>query len=65
MRRGTDCCTLDPGRVTRALRGQSMLATYPFVERQLWQGRAAGLFVALRALGGQRSQPEREAPAAT
>jgi hypothetical protein len=65
MRKNTDCCTLDPGRVALALRGLSRPASYLFVERQLWRRRAAGLFVALKTLSRQRSQPAREAQAST
>jgi hypothetical protein len=65
MRRDTDRCTLDAGRTALALRGLSKPVSYPFVERQLWRRRAAGLFVALKALCGQRSQPRREAQAST
>jgi hypothetical protein len=61
MRRDTDGCTLDSGRVALALRGLRKPASYPFVERQLWRRRAAGLFLALKALRGQGSQPERSA----
>jgi hypothetical protein len=63
MRRDTDRCTLDPGRTALALRGLSQPAAYPFVERQLWRRRAAGLFAALTARGGQKSPREREAQA--
>jgi hypothetical protein len=58
-------CTLDPGLTALALRGLSKPASYPFVERHLWRRRAAGLFAALRRLGGQRRRPEREAPASS
>jgi len=63
MRRDTDLCTLDPGRVALALRGLSKPAGYPFVEQHLWRRRAAGLFAALRALGGPGRQREREVQA--
>jgi hypothetical protein len=65
MRRHDDRCTLDPGRTALALRGVSQPASYPFVERHLWRRRAAGLFAALSALGGQRRQREREAQASS
>jgi hypothetical protein len=52
MRRDTEPCTLDPGRTALALRGLSKPSLYPFVEQHLWRRRAAGLFAALRALGG-------------
>jgi hypothetical protein len=65
MRRDTDRCTLDPGRTALALRGLSEPSSYPFVEQQLWRRRAAGLFAALKALRGQRSQSRREAQAST
>jgi hypothetical protein len=62
MPRDDDRCTLDPALTALALRGLSKPASYPFVERHLWRRRAAGLFVALRALRGQRSQRERPTP---
>jgi hypothetical protein len=65
MRRDDDRCTLDPGRTALALRGLSKPASYPFVERHLWRRRAAGLFAALTALGGQRRPRERDAEASS
>jgi hypothetical protein len=65
MRRDNDRCTLDPGRTALVPRGLSKPASYPFVEQHLWRRRAAGLFAALRALGGQRRQREREIPASS
>jgi hypothetical protein len=65
MRSDTDGCTLDPGRTALALRGLSKPASYPFVERHLWRRRAAGLFAAVKTLGGQRRQQEREAQASS
>ena len=65
MRRDTDRCTLDPGRTALALRGLSKPASYPFVERQLWRRRAAGLVAALSVLGGQRRQRERKGRASS
>jgi hypothetical protein len=62
MRSDNDRCTLDPGLTALALRGLSKPTSYPFVERHLWRRRAAGLFGALRALRGQRSQRERPTP---
>jgi hypothetical protein len=59
MWRNTDCYTLDSGRTALVLRALSKPAPYRFVERQLWQRRAAGLFVALAALQGRRSQSTR------
>lgn len=56
MRKTDHRCTLDPGLTALALRGLSKPASYPFVERQLWRRRAAGLFAALRALQGRRRQ---------
>jgi hypothetical protein len=60
MRRDTDGCTLDPGRVALAPRGLSKPACYPFVEGQLWRRRAAGLFAALQALHERGRQQERQ-----
>jgi hypothetical protein len=65
MRRDTDRCTLDPGRTALALRGLSQPAAYPFVERQLWRRRAAGLFVALRELGRRKTPQKPEAQASS
>ena len=65
MRRDADRCTLDPGRTALALRGLSRPASYPFVERHLWRKRAVGLFLALRALGGQRRPRKPEAQASS
>jgi hypothetical protein len=60
MRRDDDRRTLDPALTALALRGLSKPAAYPFVERYLWRRRAAGLFAALKALGGQRRDRNRE-----
>ena len=63
MRRDTEPCTLHPGRTALALRGLSKPSSYPFVEHHLWRRRAAGVFAALRALGGPGRQGEREVQA--
>ena len=65
MRKDDDRCTLDPGLTALALRGLSKPTSYPFVERHLWRRRAAGLFAAVKTLGGQRRQQEREAQASS
>ena len=65
MRRDDDRCTLDPGLTALALRGLSKPTSYPFVECHLWRRRAAGLFAAVKALGGQRRQQERDAQASS
>jgi hypothetical protein len=65
MRKDTDCCTLDPGLTALALRGLSKPTSYPFVERHLWRRRAAGLFAAVKALGGQKRLQARETQASS
>jgi hypothetical protein len=60
MRRDTDRCTLEPGRTALALRGLSKPSSYPLEEQHHWRTRAAGLFAALRALGGPGRQRQRE-----